>query len=132
MTFVVEWSFLYALHEVVWVSEGIAPCILNCGIRWRWLVSFTAQPLYSWEKNSHYSVSRSLDGFQIWSEHSEEEKSVVAAGNCTMIPWLSSPQSSYVCCPHSIGCCNFYNSKRKGFIFYTRMLEQLLFQRYTV
>jgi len=31
-------------------SGGIAPGILNLGIRWMWVVSFTPKPLYSqWE-----------------------------------------------------------------------------------
>jgi len=36
-------------HHVMkayWGSEGIAPRILDRGIRWRWLVSFTSRPLY--------------------------------------------------------------------------------------
>jgi hypothetical protein len=34
-------------HGDVWGSGGIAPHILNLGARWRWVVSFTHQPLYS-------------------------------------------------------------------------------------
>jgi len=33
-------------------SGDIAPRILNLGARWRWLVSFTPQPLYPREKNA--------------------------------------------------------------------------------
>jgi len=32
-------------------NEGTAPCILNLGTRWRWVVSFMPQQLYSWQKN---------------------------------------------------------------------------------
>jgi hypothetical protein len=32
--------------QAYWGSGGIAPCILNLGTRWRWVVSFTSQQLY--------------------------------------------------------------------------------------
>jgi len=32
--------------KTYWRSGGIAPCILNLGTRCRWMVSFTAWPLY--------------------------------------------------------------------------------------
>jgi hypothetical protein len=31
-------------HEEVLGSGGIAPCILDLGIRWRWVVNFTGRP----------------------------------------------------------------------------------------
>jgi len=31
-------------HEDIWGSRGIAPCILNLGSRWWWVVSFTSRP----------------------------------------------------------------------------------------
>jgi len=36
-----------------WQNGGITPCILNISIRWRWVVSFTHQLLYSWGKRPH-------------------------------------------------------------------------------
>jgi len=33
-------------------SEVIAPCILNLGTRWRWVVSFTPCLLYPWWKSA--------------------------------------------------------------------------------
>jgi hypothetical protein len=33
-------------------SRGVAPLILNLGTRWRWVVNFTPQPLYPWERTS--------------------------------------------------------------------------------
>jgi len=27
-------------HDDIWRNGGIAPCILNFGTRWRWVVSF--------------------------------------------------------------------------------------------
>jgi len=39
-----------ACPEDIRLSGGIAPRILNLGTRWRWVVSFTTEPLYSWER----------------------------------------------------------------------------------
>jgi hypothetical protein len=39
--------FYWAPHQEVILGCGcIAPCILDLGTRWRWVVSFTLQPLY--------------------------------------------------------------------------------------
>jgi hypothetical protein len=35
-------------HEDVWGSAGIAPRILYLDTGWRWVVSFTSRPLYTW------------------------------------------------------------------------------------
>jgi hypothetical protein len=32
--------------KMYWVNGGITPRILNLGIRWWWVVSFTSRPLY--------------------------------------------------------------------------------------
>jgi hypothetical protein len=42
-------------HEDVWSSGGIAPHILNLGIKWKWVVSFTFRPPWFWE-NSHLKL----------------------------------------------------------------------------
>jgi hypothetical protein len=39
---------------------GVAPHFLNRGTRWRWVFSFTSQPLYFRGMRSHYSLNRSL------------------------------------------------------------------------
>jgi len=36
----------YRDMKTYWGSGSIVPCILNLGTRWRWVVSFTSQPLY--------------------------------------------------------------------------------------
>jgi hypothetical protein len=36
--------------KTYWGSGGIAPHILDLGIRWRWVVSFTPRPLYPKER----------------------------------------------------------------------------------
>jgi hypothetical protein len=51
-------------HEGVRGSEGIAPCILNPGTDWRWVVSFTPWLLYPWRKSPRYPLGRRLGGHQ--------------------------------------------------------------------
>jgi len=46
--------------KTYWGSGGVAPHI-NLGTRWKWLVSFMSQPLYSQGKNSKYPLDRRLD-----------------------------------------------------------------------
>jgi hypothetical protein len=41
-------------HEDLCGSGGIAPIILDLDTRWRWLVSFSSQPLYSMGKRPLY------------------------------------------------------------------------------
>jgi hypothetical protein len=41
-------------------SGGIAPRILDFGIRWRWVVSFTPRPLYPQGKSPWYPLDRRL------------------------------------------------------------------------
>jgi hypothetical protein len=36
--------------KAYWGSGGIAPCILDLGTRWRWVISFTFGPLYPRER----------------------------------------------------------------------------------
>jgi hypothetical protein len=36
--------------KTYWGIEGIAPCILDLGTRWRWVVSLTPRPLYPRER----------------------------------------------------------------------------------
>jgi hypothetical protein len=48
----------------VWRKGGKTPRILNLGIWWRLVVSFTSQPLYSREKSSRYTLDRRAGGSQ--------------------------------------------------------------------
>jgi hypothetical protein len=48
--------------KAYWESGGIAPRILDLGSRWRWVVSFTARPLYFQAKSPWYALDRRLDG----------------------------------------------------------------------
>jgi len=56
-----------------WGSGSIAPCILDLGIRWRWVGSFTPWPLYPPGKSPKYQLDRRLSGPQSQSGHSGEE-----------------------------------------------------------
>jgi len=55
---------LYLCHEEVLGSGGIAPCILNLGTRWRWVVSSTPRLLYPRRKSLRFPLDRSLGGPQ--------------------------------------------------------------------
>jgi len=41
-------------------SGGTALRVLNLGTRWRWVVSFTLQPLYHWIKSPQHQLDRRL------------------------------------------------------------------------
>jgi len=57
-------------------SRGIAPCILNLGIRWGWVVSFTPRPLYPQGNSPWYTLDRSLGRPQSRSWRGGEEKQI--------------------------------------------------------
>jgi hypothetical protein len=57
-----------------WGSGGIAPRILDLGIRWRWTISFKSRPLYPQEKSRWYPLDRRLDGPQSQSGRGGEVK----------------------------------------------------------
>jgi hypothetical protein len=60
--------------KAYWGRWGTAPCILELGTWWRWLISFTPWPLYPQEKRPCYLLNRRLGGTQSWSGHGGEEK----------------------------------------------------------
>jgi hypothetical protein len=60
--------------KTYWGSGGIAPCILDLGTRWRWVVSFTPWPICPWGKSPWYPLDRRLGGPQSHSGHSGEKK----------------------------------------------------------
>jgi hypothetical protein len=39
-------------------SRGLAPLILNFGIRWRWVINFKTRPFYFRQRDSWYRVNR--------------------------------------------------------------------------
>jgi hypothetical protein len=51
-------------HTMKMWSGSVPPCILNLSTRWRWVVSFTPQPLYLWRKKCQYPLCRRLGGPQ--------------------------------------------------------------------
>jgi hypothetical protein len=50
-------------------SAGLDPVILNTGITWREVVSFTPRLLYLRGKRPRYPVNRRVAGPQSWSGH---------------------------------------------------------------
>jgi hypothetical protein len=61
-------------HEGMLESGGSAPRILDFGIIWRWVVSFTPRLLYPQGKSPWYPLDRRLGGPQNRSESGGEEK----------------------------------------------------------
>jgi hypothetical protein len=78
----------------VWGSGCIEPHFLDLGTIWRWVVSFTFQPLYSWGKSRRYPFDRRLGGPQSRSGQRGEEKILDPTGTRTPTPRSSSPQAS--------------------------------------
>jgi hypothetical protein len=74
-------------HEGVLRSGCIAPRILDLGSRWRWVVSFTPQPLYPQGESPCYSMDRRLGGPRSQSGRGGEEK------NSQTLPGLELPIS---------------------------------------
>jgi hypothetical protein len=60
--------------KAYWGSEVLAVSILDLGTRWRWVVSFTPQPLYPQGNISWYPLDMKLGGPQIRSGQGGEEK----------------------------------------------------------
>jgi hypothetical protein len=59
--------------KAYWRSGGITP-FFDLGTRWRWVVSFTARPLYPQVKSPWYPLHRKLGGPQGLSGRSSEAK----------------------------------------------------------
>jgi hypothetical protein len=64
----------YYTMKAYWGSECTAPCILDLGTRWRWVVSFTSRTPYPQGKSPWYPLDRRLGGPQIRSGHSGGEE----------------------------------------------------------
>jgi hypothetical protein len=80
----------YALrHEDVWGSGCIDPHFLDLGTSWRWVVSFTALPLYP-----RYPFYRRLDGPQSRSGRYGEVKIFYPTGTRTPTPSIVQPVAS--------------------------------------
>jgi hypothetical protein len=75
--------------KTYWGSAGIDPRILNLGIRWRWVVSFTPRPLYLRGKSTRHPLDSKPGGLQSWSgsESGGGEKNpiITPAGNWTPV-----------------------------------------------
>lgn len=85
-----------ACHKNIWENGGIAPCILHCSCRQRWVVKFTSQPLYLWSKSQYqYPLDRNVSGTRSSTDTVKKRKSIPPAVNKTLISWLSSPYISH-------------------------------------
>jgi hypothetical protein len=72
-------------HEDILGSGGIVPRILDLGIWWRWVVSFTPRPLHPQGNSPWYPSDRRLGGLQSRSGRGSEEK------NSQPLPGLEPP-----------------------------------------
>jgi hypothetical protein len=73
-----------------WGSGGIAPHILNHGMRWRWvsgqLLTLATIPQ---GKSPQYALDRRLGGPHSQSGHSEDKKNSISARNWTLVTILT-------------------------------------------
>jgi hypothetical protein len=76
------WLTKHHAMKTCWGNGGIAPRILDLGIRWTWVVSFTPRPFYPQGKSPEYPLDRRLGGPQSRSGHGGEEK------NSQPPPWI--------------------------------------------
>jgi hypothetical protein len=73
----VQLSLCLTKHHAMktyWGNGGTAPCILDLGTTWRWVVSFTSRPLYPQGKYPWYPLDRKLGEPQSRSGRGGEEK----------------------------------------------------------
>jgi hypothetical protein len=78
-------------HEGVWGSGCIHPRFLDLATSWRWVVSFTPQPLYPRRKRRRHPLDRRLGGPKSRSGRRGEVKILDPTGTRTPTPWSSSP-----------------------------------------
>jgi hypothetical protein len=71
--------------KAYWGNGGVASRSLNLGTRFRWVVGFMPQPLYSRGKIPRYPLDRRLGGPQSRSGHSGEEKEILILASCFFI-----------------------------------------------
>jgi len=55
-------------------TGGITPFILYLGTRWRTVVNFMPQPLFSWERTTRYAQNSRLGGPRSGSEDNKKRK----------------------------------------------------------
>jgi len=71
-------------------SGGSATNILNLGIKWRSVVSFTPRLLYPWGKSPWFTLGRRVCGLQSQYACSFEERNISSLLLLEIRPWLSS------------------------------------------
>jgi hypothetical protein len=73
-------SLCLSMGEGVWGSGCIDPYFLHLGSSWRWVVSFTPQPLYPRGKSTRYPLDRRLGGPQNRSGYVKKRKFLTLPG----------------------------------------------------
>jgi hypothetical protein len=100
-------------HEGAWESGCIDPHFLDLGTIWRWVVSFTPQPLYCREKSSRYPLDRRLDGPEsLWTTWRTERSWLYRDSNSdhSVFQPIASRSTDYAKPPHKrvIKTCVIY------------------------
>jgi hypothetical protein len=67
------------IMKMFWGSGSRAPCILNHGSRWKWVVSFTSQLLYPWGKSPLFPLDRRLGGPRVSLDAVAKRKNFIIA-----------------------------------------------------
>jgi len=62
-------------HQDVWVSGVTAPCTLELGTRWKWVVSSTNRSLSPWGKSRSCTRDKRFGEPQSYSRRGGKEKS---------------------------------------------------------
>jgi hypothetical protein len=57
------------INSATWEGGDVALCILNIDTKWRWVISFTFGPLYSWRNSVRYPLD-------IWGLGGSQQPSV--------------------------------------------------------
>jgi hypothetical protein len=108
--------------EAYWRSGCIAPCILDLGTRWRWVISFKPRPLYIQGKSPWYPSDKRLGGLQRRSGRGEEKNSQPLSG-------LELPIIQPVAQRYTAELCRLFHGGHKWGIsleIYRRVLDQQL------
>jgi len=96
-------------------SGRTAPCILNLGIRWRWVVSFMLQPLHQQAKIPVPTEQRVGCGPEpVWTWWWREQKSNPGHSACSLVPivtelpWLTIHSYAWQIVPLLLTFCNSF------------------------
>jgi hypothetical protein len=118
-------------HEGVWGSGCIDPGFLDLGTWWRWVVSFTPQPLYPREKAPSTHWIGGWVGPRAGLDNVEKTKFLTLPGlelrplghpaRSQSLYWLRYPSSYY----SLIGVCNYTGALKRTLFLYLGKLSCL-------